>query len=68
MHLWACVSVPLPARGCARISICASKCMCVYCFVRVPLCTRVLFVREGADAGSLAGHICDQRLLLTLKL
>lgn len=50
------------------ISICVSKCMCVYCFVRVPLCTRVLFVREWADAGSLAGHICDHRLLLTLKL
>lgn len=44
------------ARVCASLFLC--KCPCAHA---ICLCKR-------ADAGSLAGNICDHRLLLTLKL
>lgn len=68
MHLWARGSVFLPTRICASLFVCPNACVCVC----VLLCANALMQMfcwcEWADAGSLAGHICDHRLLLTLKL
>lgn len=49
----------------ASVRVCFSVCLL---FCANALVQHVFCLREWVDAGSLAGHICDHRLVLTLKL
>lgn len=68
MHLWARGSVFLPARICASLFVCPNVCVRVCLTLCKCPYANVFCWCEWAEAGSLAGHICDHRLLLTLKL